>query len=738
MKKYILYIVVLSTVFSFSQTQKDTVKNVSNLEELVISNKLPIDYSKLPNQVAAITAKQIDFQNFQSTAEVLSNSGTLFVQKSQQGGGSPVIRGFEASRVLLMVDGVRMNNLIFRAGHLQNVITVDESMLENVGVFYGPTSTLFGSDALGGTITMTTKNAKFLTQAKNKFTGGVNTRFSSVNEEKSLAFHFNYAAANFASLTLFSSNDFGDLKMGKNKNHNGVFFGERDNYVATINGVDQLITNSDKYTQVGSAYQQYNFLQKFAYKTASGYEHGLNFQFSTSSNINRYDRLTETSGSGLKFAEWYYGPQQRILGVYSIQKKQAFFGSDLKVNAAYQNAKESRHNRRFNNYNLQHNEENVNMFSVAVDLNKKFTKGDLFYGFESYYETLASTAFTKNSNTGAVATLKTRYPNGDNSMMRNDVYVSYNERLSAETFWNAGSRVGYTTLKSTIKDNTLFPLPFTAIHQGNLTYSATLGITHNATQNVAVKSNIASGFRSPNIDDLAKIFESVAGTASQLGTLIVPNNGLKPEKTVTADLGIILQSTTKKVSWENTCFYTQLFDAIVTDDFTYNGQSIVNYNGFDAQVKANQNKGKAYINGFSSNFSAEINENIAVHANFNYTFGRVIENGPNTPLDHISPYFGKIGVTYSKNGVNADLYMLYNGKKAAKDYSTSGEDNAQYAPVGGMPAWETYNFKVGCNVYKGATLFVGVENILDTQYRVFASGINAPGRNMYGGLKYNF
>ena len=82
--------------------------------------------------------------------------------------------------------------------------------------------------------------------------------------------------------------------------------------------------------------------------------------------------------------------------------------------------------------------------------------------------------------------------------------------------------------------------------------------------------------------------------------------------------------------------------------------------------------------------------------------------------------------------------MLYNGKKDASDYSTSGEDNAQYAPVGGMPAWETYNFKAGFNVYKGATLFAGVENILDTQYRVFASGINAPGRNIYGGLKYNF
>ena len=723
---------LLCVGFSFSQTKKDTVKSISELSELVISTKLPNDYTRLVNQVVAISAKQIDFQNFQSTAELLSNSGTLFVQKSQQGGGSPVIRGFEASRVLLLVDGVRMNNLIFRAGHLQNVITVDESMLESVGVFYGPTSTLFGSDALGGTVAMTTKRAKFLNETKNKFTGGINTRYSSVNNEKSIALTLNYAATNFAALSILSFNDFGDLKMGKERNHNGDYFGERPTYVTTVNGVDQLNSNNDKYTQVGSAYKQYNFLQKFAYKTASGFEHGLNFQFSTSSDINRYDRLTETAGNGLKFSEWYYGPQQRVLGVYSLSKENALLGSDLKLNVAFQNAKESRHNRRFGNYNLQNRNENVTMYSVGFDLDKKFTKGELFYGFETYIETLNSTAYANNINTGVRTDLDTRYPNGENNMMRNDVYISYNEKISDRTVWNAGARIGYTTLKSTIADDTFFPLPFTTISQGNFTYSGTFGIVHKTSNNFTLKANVASGFRAPNVDDLAKIFESAAGT------IIVPNEDLKPEKTLTADFGFVIQSDSKKIKFENTYFYTRLYDAIVTDEFLYNGQSTVVYDGTTSQVFANQNKGKAFITGVSTNFSAEIIPSLLINANFNYTLGRVIENGNKSPLDHISPYFGKIGITYSKSWATFEAYMLYNGKKEASDYSTSGEDNAQYAPVGGMPAWETYNFKAGFNVYKGATLFVGIENLLDTQYRVFASGINAPGRNIYGGLKYNF
>ena len=212
MNKTTAFLLLFTSFIGFSQTQKDSIKT-TKLDEVIISNKVPTNLTLLPNQVKVITEKQIDFQNFQSTAEVLSNSGSLFVQKSQQGGGSPAIRGFEASRVLLLVDGIRMNNLIFRAGHLQNVITVDESMLDNIGIFYGPTSTLFGSDALGGTVAMTTKKAKFLNEVKNKFSGNVNTRYSSANEEKSIALNLNYAAENFASLTSFSFNDFGDLKI---------------------------------------------------------------------------------------------------------------------------------------------------------------------------------------------------------------------------------------------------------------------------------------------------------------------------------------------------------------------------------------------------------------------------------------------------------------------------------------------------------------------------------------------
>lgn len=719
----------MASLFGYAQVQKDT----TQLDDIVLTYKVPVAIHSLPFQVAVISAAQIDFQNFQSTADVLSNSGSLFVQKSQQGAGSPSIRGFEASRVLLLVDGVRMNNLIFRAGHLQNVITVDESMLDNVGIFYGPASTLFGSDALGGAVTMTTKKAKFLSEVQNKWTGAVNMRYSTANREQSIALNLNYASEKFAALTLLSFNDFGDLKMGKNKNHNEDFFGERPFYVVTINGVDQLMANKDKYVQKNTAFKQYNLMQKVSYKTNSGFEHGLNLQFSTSTDIPRYDRLTETDpSSGLRHAQWYYGPQNRLLGVYSLSKDKVFSATDLKVNIAFQNVKESRHNRRFGNYTLQNREEEVKMYSVSVDLAKKFKQGELFYGLESYYENLNSSAYSVNINTGSKNPISTRYPNGVNSMLRNDIYVSYTEKVAKNTSWNAGARLGYTTLNSTIDDDSFFPLPFSAIVQDNFTYSGSVGIVKNTSRQVTLKANLSSGFRVPNIDDLAKIFESVKGT------VIVPNVNLKPEKTVTADIGIVMQSDSKKVKFENTYFYTRMYDAIATAEFQYDGQSEILYDGTLSKVFANQNRGKAFITGLSTSFSAMVLSKVKIDANFNYNFGRIVQEDTQAPLDHIAPYFGKIGVMYTNSVINLEAYMLYNGKKSRSDYSTSGEDNLQYAPSNGMPAWETYNVKSSFEVFKNATLFAGVENILDTQYRTFSSGINAPGRNFYAGLRYNF
>ena len=731
MKKHLLALLAVASI-GYSQTSVDSTK-AKQLEEVFITTPKYLKNKKFISQkIENISQKEIEFQNFQNTADALMNSGDVTVQKSQQGGGSPVIRGFEANRILILVDGIRMNNLIFRGGHLQNSITVDENMLGNIDLSYGASSTLFGSDALGGAINLSTKKAQFSSNG-NRFSGNVLSRYSSVNEEQSGHVDFNYGTSNFASLTSLSYNVFGDLRMGKRMNRDNPYFGERDFYVQNVNGVDQLIANDNKYIQKFTAYKQYDFMQKFAYKQANGNLHSLNLQYSTSTDIPRYDRLTDPSSStGLRNAEWYYGPQKRLLGVYNFSKNKFFLNSDLSLDVSYQNVEESRHNRRFGNYNLQNRTEKVTMYGINATLKKAFTKSELLYGIETYLDNVNSSAYSNNINTGETATIDSRYPNGNNSMFRSDFFITYNETISPKTNWNIGGRIGYTTLKSTISDNSFFQLPFDSIEQNNFTYSANVGIIYKTSTTVSLIANLSSGFRVPNIDDLAKVFESVDGV------LIVPNENLKPEKTITADLGFRITSENKRFEWENNYFYTRFIDAIVTDVFTYNGSSTIDYNGTPSQVFANQNKGKAFITGISSSLKTYVVNNLLFTATFNYTLGRIIEDNEKLPLDHIAPFYGKIGFNYTKKHYGLEVYMLYNGKKDIKNFFLNGEDNEQYAPPGGMPAWETYNAKGSLVLFKNATLFVGVENILDTQYRTFASGMNAPGRNLYSGLKYSF
>jgi hemoglobin/transferrin/lactoferrin receptor protein len=112
-------------------------------------------------ELKVITAKSLAFDNLPTSADVLQNTGNVLVQKSQLGGGSPCDRGFETNKVLLVVDGIRMNNTIYRAGHLQNIITLDNAAMDKIEILYGPGSVMYGSDALGGVMQFFTKDPVF-------------------------------------------------------------------------------------------------------------------------------------------------------------------------------------------------------------------------------------------------------------------------------------------------------------------------------------------------------------------------------------------------------------------------------------------------------------------------------------------------------------------------------------------------------------------------------------------------
>ncbi len=736
-KLAIIALLIPHSHLTFSQTSEtDTIQNKTvTLKEVVVSvNKTEETKKTIAQQVQVLNTNDISNLQGQTTADLISKSG-IQVQMSQLGGGSPTLRGFEANRILLVIDGVRMNNLIYRAGHLQDIVKTDNNSLERVEILFGPSSTIYGSDALGGVIHLYTKKP-LLARGDQNSNLRVNafSRYGAVDNEITNHLDFIYGTKKFASLTSFTYSKFGDLIGGKNQNpfYNGSY-GERPYYVERINGKDSLVKNSNRYLQFGSGFSQYDFIEKILFQQNEQISHGLNVQYSNSSDVPRYDRLTDPAGTGLKSAEWYYGPQTRMLAAYdmNIKNPEGLF-QNIHLGLNYQALEESRHSRNFGSNFKNHRIENVGVIGANLDFQKATERHNIRFGFDMQMNLLKSTANRQNIVVDTVGKLDTRFPDGKNSMNNFALYFSHTWKLNEQLVLVDGVRAGYSMLHSTLVDTALlFHLPYTDIEQKTPVYSGSIGLINSPSDDLKLSLLLSTGYRVPNVDDVTKIFGSAPGI------VIVPNVDLKPEKTINYEIGIT-KIFNEKTRWENSIYYTDYRDIAVVDSFQFNGKDSLMYDGTMSRVYANQNKDKAFIYGFSSNLFSKLDEHFTMAISINYTYGRIKTDSMDYPLDHIPPFMARTDFTYNNNRFSSDFFINFSGGKMLKDYYLNGEDNEQYATPVGMPAWFTANFRTSCKVHKYFTLQAGVDNIFDTQYRTFASGINAPGRNLFFALKINF
>jgi len=738
MKTIVIIVCLIATASLFGQAPtKNTFKPLgdSSLPDVLISStKFPEKSKNIVQKVEVITSQYIRRTNAQNTGDLLQSTGNVFVQKSQQGGSSPVIRGFEASRVLLVVDGIRMNNAIYRSGHLQNVITVDQSMLERAEILYGPGSTLHGSDALGGVVAFKTKDPTLSTTQKTLVTGAAFGRYSSANNEKTAHAHLSVGGKKWAALFSASYSDFDDMKMGDNYPDKYPNFGRRSQYIERINGIDSIVTNADDRLQKFSGYQQWDLMGKVMFQQNDNIRHLLNVQVSNSSNVPRYDRLQDLRNGNLRFAEWYYGPQKRNLYAYTLDAKLSGFFDALRVTASYQDIEESRYQRDRNNPLLQNRIETVGVAGFYADLRKGWGKNELNTGVDVQLNDVKSKAFTQNINSGARGNLDTRYPE-KNTFNSYGIYAQHLYKFkSGKWVLNDGLRLQATKLESTVVDKSIAFRPFDKIEQSPVGISGNLGLAFMPNAKWRINTGLATGFRSPNIDDLTKIFES--STASR--QLVVPNPDIKPEKTITPELGIARQfGSVAKL--EGSVYYTWFRDAIVKDKFPVNGQDSSIYNGVKYQTLAAQNNAKASLWGYNVAVAITPAKGWELYSTLTYTRGTYTKpNGLEVPLDHIPPIFGKTSLRYTANRFSAELWSMYNGWKKTADYNPDGEDNAQYATPDGMPSWVTFNVRGQYNITKVLLLQLALENIADRNYRQFASGFSAAGRNVVVALRASF
>ena len=706
-----------------------------SLDEVVFSvNKWEQKLNEVPNKITRVNMNVARVWNPQTSADLLGMTGSVFIQKSQLGGGSPMVRGFATNRVLLVVDGVRMNNAIYRSGNLQNIISIDPLAVEDAEVIFGPGSLIYGSDAIGGVMDFHTLQPRLSTDGNTFVKGSALARYATANKENTGHVDINLGFKKWSILTSVSYSNFDDLKMGKNGGEDRYL---RPEYVARQNNADVIVPNPDPRIQRFSGYDQLNIIQKIRFKPSENWDMQYSFTYAGTGDAPRYDRLIQYRNGGLRFAEWNYGPMLwRMHNFQVMHSGKTGIYDEARLTLAYQDYEESRVDRTRNN-NARHTQtEKVDAVSINWDASKEIGTGKLFYGIEYVHNNVGSFGVETDISTGDAEPMVSRYPNGS-KWSTAGVYGSYKVNLHERLTFTTGLRYSHNMLRAGF-DDTFIPFPYTDAKLNDGALTGNIGLVFRPAETWQLNGIVSTGYRMPNVDDIGKLFESAPGNVT------IPNPGLSPEYAWNFEVGII-KHVPQKFRIELNGFHTILTDAIVRRPTTFNGQDSILFFGELSRVEALQNVARATVWGFQAGVEVHLSRNLVFQTNANLITGKETDdvNDAQVPLRHAPPFYGNTLLRYTWKKLFMEASGMYNSEIKYEDLAPTERDKPDiYArdkdgnPY--SPGWYTLNLKASYQLVKNLALTVGWENMTNQRYRPYSSGIVAAGSNFIVSLRTAF
>ena len=725
-----------------SKISSDTA-DIESFEEILLSSqRFQQKRKETPRQIEVVSAKRLSELQPATLGDALINTGQVFVQKSQMGGGSPVLRGFEASRVLMVIDGVRMNNATYRAGHLQDIITIDPFILDRMEVNFGAGSTLYGSDALGGVLYFKTKDA---TLGEFSVKPSATVRYQSASNSVIGNVGLKVQSAKVGLLLSATRSQFGDLRSGSKNYSDWDTFGLLPKYVTQMNGRDTMLVNDDPQLQKGTGYSQTDLFAKIFTKTGN-VEHMVNLQKSMSDIIPRYDRMSQFNNGKPVYGRWDYAPQNREYISYTAKA-----GSEdhhTRLTLAQQRIEVGRVTRNFDEVMERIQRDAVRMRTVNLDrhdqLSASFT---LNSGVEMVWNAVKSVGINKNISTLAETATKARYSDSGATTQMHSVFAQGIYKMAKTgTVIQGGVRVSKYSLEALFSKANPWKLPYQSISFATTTPSYDMGLTQQLKKGLLLKASVNQAYRNPNVDDMTKVFDSKPGAK-----LLVPSADLKAERSTTVDLGVLWRKD-RSFAIEAGVFSSAVKNLLLDQPGTLNGEDSLMYDGRLTPVYQLKNVALGEISGMYLNAKVRLVKDLWFSGSLTQTQGiyRLDDAAAEQPLDHIPPVYGQASLRWNGKGWFAEAQCLFNGMKKAEDYSSSGEDNQELQPIGladingdgkadGFnPAWQCWNIRGGYQHRSGLTATLAIENVLDLHYRYFASGMSAAGRSVNVSLAYSF
>jgi len=637
-----------------------------------------------PRAITIITAEDIRRRNYRNTAAALFEAAGVFMQQTNDGGGSPIIRGLVGNQILVLVDGIRLNNGTYRLGPNQYLNTIDVHSIDRIEIVRGAGSVLYGSDALGGVVNIITKPAPFAETPT--LTSRAATRYSSANQGMSGRAELVGASGPLAFAGGVSLEDYSMLQGG---------------------------AGSGQQPQTG--YSAQNADAKLRFRLAERQSATVAVQRVSQSGVQRpgtnvrWDPQTRTLASGSYAAGELSGPIQELTVTASYhQQAERYFVTPATGD-------------RMQHFDRANSIGGAVQFASAVG-----TRHLLTYGLDAQKDLITSLREDLSPLTGAHRTMPGILADGS-TYLTYAVFVQDEVDVSSRLHLNLGARYGvfhpYATIADVNTDTVVIDR-----QQRALTGSAFA--LFRVTSAFEIVGGFAQGFRAPNMNDLTILGPRPNGYE-------VPNINLQPETSKNLEIGV--RARTLRGSGSATYFLTNIHGLIQRGLGTYEGESFRDFN-HDGVRDANepvvfqrQNAGAGDIRGTELEGQLRLADGWSLGGSFVYTVGEETTTGQ--PLRRIPPAYGNLRVGWSGGRVWADGYSAF----ATSQTRLSPDDLVDTRiPKGGTPGFVTFHARGGVQLTSGLDVTAGVENLSDVRYRTHGSGIDMPGRNFVAGLAWTF
>ncbi len=601
----------------------------------------------------------------------------VFLQQTTPGQGAPIIRGLKGSSILHLVDGIRLNNAIFRSAPTQYFALVPTGAVERIEVLRGTPASLYGSDAVGGVVQLVTRVPRF-DSAQTGYRGEI------------------YAAYDTAELgrMLSGTIDAGNQRLATSFSADLLETGDRRTGSGDRIGPSGYESRALRWVLAGSPDDERSWL--------------VDAHYLEQPETPRVDELVPGFGQAEpSSSEFLFKPNQRVFVHGKYGHEDGVLGLDWNVDLAWQRIDDDRMSRDFEATNRRFESNRSDLYGLVVSGSRVTDSGSWVAGIEAYRDDVSSARSEENLVDGQTIELTPRFPDGSR-IERADLFGNTEQYVSARNILAGGLRISHeqVSLPAT-------PVSIAASVRVTDT-SGDFGWIFNANENWQVVANAGFGFRAPNVFDLGTLGNRPGNRFN------IPNPDLDSERVMQFDAGV--RYTGARAHFElmlYTLDYTDRITSVLTGEVTPGGRDIVqSVNAADSTVR-----------GFEGGASFDLNDTISLEAVLNYAWSEEqIPGSATEPGDRIPPLSGRLNVSYDAGGdFRMDVWLRLAGEQ---DRLSSRDVRDIRIDPNGTSGWGILGARGSWDVAGGWQFTLGVDNVFDKRYRVHGSGLDAPGRNL--------